>query len=594
MLSLSPSIEVVKVVAPVESHAAPQVDLGITKDNKMEDTESTPSPSKKVRKPLDNKSRALFNLSILFAAAAIIVFIFAIPCPPASDRRIWSTSIHNYSIDSPIQLLLTNQSQDYVILMTASLNHTSILSDQGPHQQLLALNSSNGHQLWKLDLNGSVTLLFCPEGHLPPTDRGYPFDCLIATSTGDILAIETSSLTVLWNRRIHDVSHADYCNSAAIIPDVDQDSFQDIMLACNTYENSMLSRYWLFLSATMGSVINRSVAVKDEQFIADSLIIDHRYNNQAVIYFSVFLRNMSSRVSYMNVRDLSRIHTATGSNDMSTQFLIQGGMMKWPSILVDLDGDGQKDIITTFTNGTIIATLGATMARYWVVHLRHSSIVNLPAPGDFNNDIYPDIMINFKVINQDLNDYVIINGYNGKILSAGGDETQSQLNYMPSNIISVATSNESSDVFIYPVMFSGNTSCKAYSDNSTCSQALLLGAHNLQNNSHSPLLLDTVLPPQGDVIEMQYSSTAAGFDKITNHFWIISTMSWKVSNGMMDSYVLSISKSSLDGNFKCVTSDSNFVVPSCSVSLQVNFLNVTSQPWLSYMGTAGNGIYTPY
>lgn len=62
-------------------------------------------------------------------------------------------------------------------------------------------------------------------------------------------------------------------------------------------------------------------------------------------------------------------------------------------------------------------------------------------------------MINFKRFDRDFNEYVIINGYDGRILHA--NEKQSKLNYVPANIVSIATPNEHSDIFIYPAMVQG-------------------------------------------------------------------------------------------------------------------------------------------
>lgn len=136
-----------------------------------------------------------------------------------------------------------------------------------------------------------------------------------------------------------------------------------------------------------------------------------------------------------------------------------------------------------------------------------------------------------------------------------------------------------------------NTSCKSYSDNSTCTQVLLLGIHNSINDSHSPVLLESILPPQGDYATIKFSSAAIGYDNSTNSLWMVNTMVWQVTVGSINKFILTINKSPLDRNFKCLLSDSNVVLPSCTSSFWVHFLNVSNQPWLSYMGTDRNGIY---
>lgn len=327
-------------------------------------------------KPLSNSMKTLFTFSVLLAGVAIVLFLFAIPCPPPHDHRVWSISVVNASLSYPVELALTNNSQDYIIIMVVDSNQTSITTDDNHHQYLLALNSSNGHQLWKLNLNDTVTLLSCP-GSLDKSERGYPFHCLVGTSNGELLAFEISPWTIVWRQSIILDSHRISCNSMAIISDIDNDNINDIMFACNSASSDKLSggRLWSFLAASTGEVLRKSAVVADQQFVPNSLIVDNKSDAEVAIYFTINDGNMSSQVSSIRSRKLSGIGSTIDSDDANSKLVIKGGKINLPSILVDLNGDGYNDIVTTFSNGTVIATHGSTMARYWAFHLHESNIM---------------------------------------------------------------------------------------------------------------------------------------------------------------------------------------------------------------------------
>ena len=355
----------------------PQIELNLTstkstitidQSNTEEKTEKAP------RKPLDSTLKTLFTFSILLAGVAIVLFLFAIPCPPPRDHRIWSTSFVNASLSFPVRLSLRHDNQDHIIIMAIDSNQTT--TDDAHNQYILALNSSNGHQLWKFNLNDTVTLLACP-GQLYASMYGYPFDCLVATSSGELLAFEISSWTIVWRQSITLNNYSTYGRSIAIISDIDHDYADDIMLACNSisFDSISIGRLWIFLSSSTGKVIRQSAVVADEQFVPNSLIVDTNFNKEVAIYFTINFRNMSSRVLSIRGRELSSIISSIDNDDANSKVVLDGGKIELPSILVDLNDDGYNDVLTTFSNGTIIATLGSTMARYWAFHLRESNIM---------------------------------------------------------------------------------------------------------------------------------------------------------------------------------------------------------------------------
>lgn len=71
------------------------------------------------------------------------------------------------------------------------------------------------------------------------------------------------------------------------------------------------------------------------------------------------------------------------------------------SILVDITGDNQVDIIIAMYNSTVIAIDGSTLQQIWNHSIPNSETLMVPTPAYFNNDNITDFLIVYQVKNSE-------------------------------------------------------------------------------------------------------------------------------------------------------------------------------------------------
>lgn len=69
------------------------------------------------------------------------------------------------------------------------------------------------------------------------------------------------------------------------------------------------------------------------------------------------------------------------------------------SILVDITGDGEDDIIVALYNSTVIAVDGLTLQQIWNHSVPNSETLFIPTPAYFNNDNTTDFLVVYQVKN---------------------------------------------------------------------------------------------------------------------------------------------------------------------------------------------------
>lgn len=67
-----------------------------------------------------------------------------------------------------------------------------------------------------------------------------------------------------------------------------------------------------------------------------------------------------------------------------------------PSVLVDITGDNQPDIIAAMFNSTIVAIDGKTFKQIWNCSIPDSETLSVPTPGYFNNDNVTDFLVKYQ------------------------------------------------------------------------------------------------------------------------------------------------------------------------------------------------------
>lgn len=71
--------------------------------------------------------------------------------------------------------------------------------------------------------------------------------------------------------------------------------------------------------------------------------------------------------------------------------------MLTPSVLVDITGDQQADIIAAMYNSTVVAIDGSTLQQIWNYSVPNSESLVVPTPAYFNNDNVTDFLIVYQM-----------------------------------------------------------------------------------------------------------------------------------------------------------------------------------------------------
>lgn len=85
-----------------------------------------------------------------------------------------------------------------------------------------------------------------------------------------------------------------------------------------------------------------------------------------------------------------------GNTSVRTIFKDEFKGILTPSLLIDITGDKQVDIIIALFNSTILAINGETFAQIWNFSIPNSETLSVPTPGFFNNDNVTDFMIKYQ------------------------------------------------------------------------------------------------------------------------------------------------------------------------------------------------------
>lgn len=80
------------------------------------------------------------------------------------------------------------------------------------------------------------------------------------------------------------------------------------------------------------------------------------------------------------------------------------------SILADITGDNQLDIVTAMFNSTVVAVDGKTLRQLWNFTVPNTASLFVPVPAYFNGDNVTDFLVMYKK-GYDVNDSGLTQGY---------------------------------------------------------------------------------------------------------------------------------------------------------------------------------------
>ncbi|XP_071480028.1 uncharacterized protein [Diadema antillarum] len=376
----------------------------------------------------------------LVSVAIILLLYFLVPCP--CEPEDWNVQLASLASKSPVRLVDVNRDgmDDIVFGYGNSLDYNSIedmeqyCSDRNVTVPcgggVMAMNGWRGDKLWEVRTNQTITSLVC--GQLDCNQDGQS-DCLAAGYDGQILAIDSRSAQVLSQ-------------------DLDEDGVLDLVVTHgqeieDDQVNATQPGRLLLLSGKTGRSLGGYLDMPDAATTTCPPVVYQATEDSPpqVVFGSGTAKSQgsmwmveldqllchvtgtdcTSEVQSSNKRrSIRRSATYLTSNSQLpvTEILRGEGVgFHQPAIVADMTQDGTNDLILTSADARVTVVNGTSMQELWSVadYATSHEVLSLPAPGHFNDDSIPDILLHLSAVDssadaQDL--VVILDGRNGKEL----------------------------------------------------------------------------------------------------------------------------------------------------------------------------------
>ncbi|XP_064617640.1 uncharacterized protein LOC135481843 [Liolophura sinensis] len=326
-------------------------------------------------------------------------------CYRISSEDVWVVGIPKLITESAIRLVDVNQDGILDVITgfgtgADGYNIPDIVCDiyfngtKPCHGGLLALEGLTGRELWRHYAPHEVFALNCNAD----LNGDGVFDCLGAGRAGVFQAVSGKEGRLLWNFGSQEAKN-DIMNlyTPQYIDDLDGDDVIDILITHggdplqNPGSKHRLSGRLLILSGRTGKVL-KWVGVPDKREVYYSPQIYQRRDASRVVLFGTGGETHPGSLWYITLQDLYEGNMGRAERIYKDE---HKGVMTPPG-LVDLTGDGVKDIVMAMFNSTVLAIDGETHKYLWNYSFPMSESYSTPAIGFYNNDSVPDFLVKYS------------------------------------------------------------------------------------------------------------------------------------------------------------------------------------------------------
>ncbi|PVD27593.1 hypothetical protein C0Q70_12757 [Pomacea canaliculata] len=261
------------------------------------------------------------------------------------------------------------------------------------HGGLLALEGATGRELWRHYTQHELFAVTCNVDF----DNDGVLDCLGAGRAGAMQAISGRSGTMLWDFVPQEAKiEIMGVYTPQMVPDLDGDHVPDVIVAHggdplqDPGSPYRLSGRLLVMSGRTGRVL-RWVGVPDNKETYYSPQVYLQSDGTPMVLFGTGGETHGGSLWVISVDHLLKGQIMKARALYTDTFK---GVMT-PPVLLDLTGDGVRDIIISPFNSTVVAIDGASYEIIWNITFPQSETYSTPAPGFYNDDDIPDFMVNF-------------------------------------------------------------------------------------------------------------------------------------------------------------------------------------------------------
>jgi hypothetical protein len=319
-------------------------------------------------------------------------FLVFIACNSAPTNNSWTTYIDSIGTYSSARTVDLNNDNILDIIIGAGAKE-EVYCDSA----VLALDGASGKILWAIGGSnqyvGSAVFIDINNDKIK--------DVFIGGRWAQFSAINGADGKIIWTffsgRKKPDGSDGGWYNftTPQIIPDQDADGLADLIVAnggdarAAAGDVNRPAGRILVLSSKSGKILG-NVQAPDGRETYMSLVYEEKSSS---VFFGTGGETIGGHLYRTTLDDIMKGDIgkakvlATGSSK---------GFVSSP-VLVEINGDGVRDIISNAVDGRMLAINGVTDSLIWQVYFPGTEAYTMPAIGLFNNDSIPDLFANFAI-----------------------------------------------------------------------------------------------------------------------------------------------------------------------------------------------------
>ena len=310
------------------------------------------------------------------------------------SQQPWSTMIPGVGTFSSPRVTDLNQDGIDDVVIGAGREEFQVCDSA-----VIAINGSNGQMIWHASAQDQIfgSAIF------QDINQDGIKDVFIGGRSAELMAINGRNGKVLWRfldaNQLLPNGETRWFNfyNGQWVPDQDGDGHQDLLLANGgdvmkePYDTNRPPGYLVVVSAQTGQLLARA-AMPDghETYLSPTLLPGPNPQNPRIVFGTggetvggaLYVTDLRSVIK----EDLSQAILLDQSNDK--------GYIGPPAV-VDLNQDGQLDIVANAVNGRLLAFDGQHYKQLWEVPIPSTESYSSVALGHFNEDTTPDVFVSY-------------------------------------------------------------------------------------------------------------------------------------------------------------------------------------------------------
>ncbi|MES1198131.1 MAG: PQQ-binding-like beta-propeller repeat protein, partial [Chitinophagaceae bacterium] len=328
---------------------------------------------------------------ISFCLCIVVTMISCV----TSESHSWSISLDNAGTYSSARVVDLNNDNVPDIVMGAGGQE-----EKHSDTAVIALDGATGKLLWTIpgsnQFVGSAVFMDINNDKAP--------DVFIGGRWAQLSAINGVDGKPIWTffpeRTKLDGSDGGWYNftTPQFIPDQDGDNISDLIIAnggdahAAPFDPNRPAGRLLVLSSKTGKIL-ANVKVPDGKETYMSVVCEKKSDKNIMVLFGTGGETLPGHLYKTTLDNIMKGDIGEAKILASSE---TKGFVSSP-VLVDINNDGEKDIVANAVDGRMLAIDGATDSLLWQVNLPGTEAYTMPAVGFFNSDSIPDLFANFAI-----------------------------------------------------------------------------------------------------------------------------------------------------------------------------------------------------